>query len=106
MNWLGSYYFEVTVAGREENEVEDQQTADAILSINYRDKVGQKLLFCPDFYFLLQRHSWTKAFVLSRFLFVASEISLDKSCFWSRFSFVASGRQHKDSSWSDPTAED
>ena len=54
MNWLGSYYFEVTVAGREENEVEDQQTADAILSINYRDKVGRKLSFCPDFHLLLQ----------------------------------------------------
>ena len=54
MNWLGSYYFEVTVAGREENEVEDQQTADAILSINYRDKVGRKLSFCPDLYLLLQ----------------------------------------------------
>ena len=70
MNWLGSYYFEVTVAGREENEVEDQQTADAILSINYRDKVGQKLFFGPNFY------------------------------------IFASGRQHKDSSRSDPTVED
>ena len=88
MNWLGSYYFEVTVAGREENEVEDQQTADAILSINYRDKVGQKLSFCPIF------------------LFVASDTRSDKSCFWPRFLFVASGRQHKDSSRSDPTVED
>ena len=33
---------EITVAGEEENEVEDLQTADAILSINYRDKVGSK----------------------------------------------------------------
>ena len=32
--------YEITFAGEEENEVEDQQTADAILSINYRDKVG------------------------------------------------------------------
>ena len=34
--------YEITVAGEEKNEVEDQQTADAILSINYRDKVGIK----------------------------------------------------------------
>ena len=61
LNWLGSYYFEVTVAGREENEVEDQQTADAILSINYRDKVHRKPSFCPDFYLLLQTQSQTKA---------------------------------------------
>ena len=59
-NWLGSYYFKITVAGREENEVEDQQTADAILSINYRDKVRRKPSFCPDFYLLLQTQSQTK----------------------------------------------
>ena len=57
---LAWYYFEVTVAGREENEVEDQQTADAILSINYRDKVRRKPSFCPDFYLLLQTQSQTK----------------------------------------------
>ena len=37
-----SMQYEITFAGEEENEVEDQQTADAILSINYRDKVGIK----------------------------------------------------------------
>ena len=41
LNWIGDHYFEMAVAGGEEDEVEDQQTADAILSINYRDKVGQ-----------------------------------------------------------------
>ena len=42
LNWIGDHYFEMAVAGGEEKDVEDQQTADAILSINYRDKVGFK----------------------------------------------------------------
>ena len=41
LNWIDDHYFEMAVAGGEEEEVDDQQTADAILSINYRDKVGQ-----------------------------------------------------------------
>ena len=34
------YYSLISVVGNGENEIDDQQTSDAILSINYRDKVG------------------------------------------------------------------
>ena len=34
------HYSLISVVGNGENEIDDQQTSDAILSINYRDKVG------------------------------------------------------------------
>ena len=55
------------ISGREANEVEDQQTADAILSINYRDQVGQKHFLA--WIFKLQRQGGTKNISLPVFSF-------------------------------------